>query len=125
MSVESVEEAIRRSLTPGERLTTLSDHAPFLVADMDATSLVLLFGAKRARTTFPWAVLEELGSWLGGQGWVTVGQSYRTLGEDGTVDGFLKQHIRRATANWVVAVLAEARLVDVDTRPLRVRWSAR
>jgi hypothetical protein len=122
MSAGPVEAAIRRSVAPGERLTTLSEHAPFIVAELGDVALVLLFGAKRTRSTFPWAVLEALGDRLRGRGWVPVGQSYRTVAEEGTVDGFLKQHIRRATANWVVAVLDRARLVEVDTRPLSVRW---
>jgi hypothetical protein len=119
-----VEQAIRRSTIAGDRLATPSDHAPFVVAELGERDLVLLFGGKRTRTALPWPALEELGELLSGHGWVIVGQTYRTSGEEGTVDGLLKRYIRRATANWVVAVLAQAQLVDVDIRPLRVRWRA-
>lgn len=120
-----VEQAIRRSVTSGARLTTPSDHAQFIVAEISEQHLVLLLGPKQARTPIPWAALEELGTWLPGRRWETVGQTYRTSAEEGTVDGILKKYVRRATANRVVAVFAEARLIDVDIRPLRVRWRGR
>ena len=123
VSAGPVQKGIRKSIAPGACLHTLSSHKPFVVEEMNFDGLVLLLGAHRSRTPISWDALEAVGDRLRGQGWVLVGGRFEVGGEEGTIDGILKTYVNRATARWVVAVLAKASLVGVDTsRPLRAQW---
>lgn len=51
-----------------------------------------------------------------------IGSKYETTADPGTLDGYLKGCIKRATAGWVAAVLESADVVEIDRgRPARVR----
>lgn len=59
---------------------------------------------------------------LAGGGWIEIGSRYSTDARAGTLDEYLKQHVRRATAAWVTALLEAAGLVEIDRRrPARLR----
>jgi hypothetical protein len=59
---------------------------------------------------------------LGGKGWVEIGSRYEVGGKVGTLDGYLKRCVKRATAGWVAALLEAAGLVEVvRSRPAKVR----
>ena len=117
-----VEQAIRRHITPGQQLHTPAQNAPFIVARIDREGVVLLLGAKRAWTPLSWDCLEGVVPFLAGRGWVPIGSRYETQGQPGTLDGYLKGCIKRATAGWVAALLEQAQVVEVArTRPAQVR----
>ena len=51
-----------------------------------------------------------------------IGGVFSTDSDPGTLDGYMKQYIKRATANWVASLLAEAGVIEVDReRPAKVR----
>ena len=57
-----------------------------------------------------------------GRAWIRVGAVRDVQGTPGTLDGYLKQCIKRQTADYVAVVLEYARLVELDrTIPARVR----
>jgi len=70
-----VEQAVRRAISPGDRLATPSGRGHFTVARYTADGLVLLLGEKEAWTPLPWRALEEVPDFLRGRGWVLNGQS--------------------------------------------------
>ena len=92
------------------------------MADISDEGVVLLLGEKEARTPLSWACLEGVADFLAGAGWVTVGGVYDTGGSPGTLDGYLKGWIKRATAGWVAVLLEAAGVVELDrARPARIR----
>jgi len=117
-----IEQAVRERVRAGDRLLTPSQGKPFIVDSIDDAGVVLLLGAKRARTPIRWSVLEGVGTLLVGRGWMTIGSVYDTTAASGTLDAYLKRFINRATAGWVAALLEKAGVVQIDrTRPSRVR----
>lgn len=60
----SVEAAIRSSVRPGEVLPTPTGTATFVVDQLDAQGLSLLFGPKKTRTLLTWRCLEGV-PWRG------------------------------------------------------------
>jgi hypothetical protein len=118
----AVEQAIRRRIAPGTRLPTPTDRAEFIVGALDADALILLLGPKRTRTPLTWSCLEGIPGFLRGQGWVRIGANRDVLGEPTALDGYLKRHIRRQTADYVAVVLEYAGVVVLNReRPARVR----
>lgn len=116
-----VESAIRQRLAPGQSLRT-SQGAAFEIARIDSRGVALLFGASRTPTRLSWSCLEGVLPYLDGRGWVRIGGAYDVAGDVGTLDGYLKRHIKRATAGWVAVLLEEAGVVDVDrARPAQVK----
>lgn len=104
------------------RLPTPTGRGEFSIARIDAKGIVLLLGAKEAWTPLPWSCIEGIGSFLAARGWVPIGSKYETTAEAGTLDGYLKGYMKRATAGWVAAVLERADVVEIDrSRPARVR----
>src|SRR5690242_19099992 len=117
----SVEAAIRSSVRPGEVLPTPTGTAAFVVDQLDAEGLSLLFGPKKTRTLLSWRCLEGVPGYLRGRGWVLVG-AHRDVNSDYGLDGYLKGWIKRQTANYVAVVLERAGIVDLDReRPAQVR----
>ncbi|MEX0683746.1 MAG: hypothetical protein WD904_01965 [Dehalococcoidia bacterium] len=117
-----IQRAIRARIAPGSTLRTAVRSAPFVVDAVNGDGIVLLLGAKQARTAFDWECIEGIGAFLRGRGWVESGSTYEVRPNPGTLDGYLKGCINRATANWVARLLEEAGVVDLDGgRPLRVR----
>jgi hypothetical protein len=104
------------------KLTTPTKAAPFELARIDEKGIVLLLGAQQAWTSISWTCLEGIPAFLGPGRWVEIGSSYSTTAAPGTLDAYLKDHIKRATAGWVAAVLEAADVVQIDRRrPARVR----
>jgi hypothetical protein len=69
--------------------------------------------------------LEGVIEFLRGKGWVEIGMTYDVAGRTGTLDGYLKGYMKRATAGWVAALFEAAGLVQIDRgRPARVRLKA-
>jgi hypothetical protein len=117
-----VEQAVRAALRPGERLYTPTGRGEFQVARFDTDALVLLLGDQEAWTPLRWECLEGVVGFLQNRGWVPIGGRYDTVGDAGTLDGYLKGCTKRTTAGWVAVVLERAALIDIDRqRPARVR----
>lgn len=117
-----VERAVRAKIPSGARLATPVQGRPFTVARLDDRGIVLLLGAQEAWTLLKWDCLEGILPFLAGKGWVVIGSRYETEGDPNTLDGYLKNWLKRATAGWVAVVLDRAGLVEIDrTRPARLR----
>jgi len=122
MSGHPAEMAIRRSLHDGQLLSTPSRAAPFIVSRIDDGGVTMLFGRQQTPTHFGWPVWESVLAFLGGSGWVELGGRFATQTAPGSLDSYLKNHMKRATAGWVAVVLEAAGLVEIDRRrPARVR----
>jgi hypothetical protein len=121
-SLNNVERAVRRTIRSGQRLTTPGLGKPFTVVDIDHRGVVLLLGQLEARTPLTWGCLEGVAELLSHRQWVDIAGRYETTSEAGTLDEYLKKHIKRATAGWVAALLEAAGVVEIDRRrPARVR----
>jgi hypothetical protein len=57
--------------------------------------IVLLLGAKQARTPLPWQALEQAPDFLRGRDWVLIGSVYSTDGTPGSLDAHLKTFLMR------------------------------
>jgi hypothetical protein len=118
-----VERAIRSSMTAGAKLFTLSRGASFQLSKIDNQGVVLDL-AMRWPTRLSWSCLEGVVPWLRGRGWVLAAGVHSVQSQPGSLDEYLKRCVMRNTTNWVVVVLREAGLVEVDIGPpLRVRLS--
>lgn len=118
-----VELAIRSHISAGQRLPTPTGRATFVVDEVSDPGLVLLLGQKGARTPFTWSCLEGVADLLRGRGWVKVGATRDVEGDRNTLDGYLKECVKRQTADYVAVVLERAGLVELDReRPAHVRW---
>jgi len=116
------QQAIQRAVSTGARLSTPSRGSPFSIGRIDDKGIVLLLGQKETPTPFTWECLEGAVEFLKDRGWVEIGMQYDTSGRSGTLDGYLKDFINRATAGWVAAVFEAAGLVQIDRRsPAKVR----
>jgi hypothetical protein len=125
MTAGPIERAIRANVRSGATLTTPARGAPFTVATIDGRGVVLLLGAQEAQTRFTWHALEGVWDLLAGGGWLTIGTSFTSSATPGTLDAYLKLHVRRATAGWVAALLEAAGVVQIDRRPpARIRLAS-
>lgn len=118
-----IESAIRRRFPrPPETLRTYGESVSFEL-DFDADGVVLRLGKGRHAADLPWSCLETIPTFLCGQGgWVIAGGYHSVSGSPGTLDAYLKSWQTKDVARWLVRVLAEAGVVDVDDgRPLRLR----
>lgn len=117
-----VEDAIRRSVSPGTRLATPGQSKPFEVADVNVDGIVLLLGKGQWRTLVPWEALEGIPDLLRGRGWVRTTGTFAASDDATSLSGYVKQFVYRETANWVAVVLESAGVVQLDrTRPVRAR----
>lgn len=117
-----VERSIRRHLVAGAQLRTPARGAPFTVGKVDEDGLVLLLGAGGWSTPFTWAALEGIVPFLRERGSVDIGSKYDVEGLEGTLDGYLKKFMKRATAAWIAAALERSGVVEVlRARPMQVR----
>lgn len=104
------------------RLDTPGQARPFEVAAIDAEGIVLLLGRGRWRTPIPWDALEGLADLLRRRGWVRTSGSYEYSDDVTTPSGHLKQYVYRETSNWVMVVLEQAGVVELDRRrPIKAR----
>jgi len=121
-AIGPVEVAIRKHLHEGQKLHTPTQGAPFVVGRIDQVTVTLLLGGKRTATPLPWSCWEGVPQFLSGKGWVDIGGRYSVDADPSTLDGYLKTHMKRATAGWVAAVLEAALVIEIDrARPARVR----
>jgi hypothetical protein len=95
------------------------------VARYTAEGLVLLLGKKEAWTPLPRQAMEGIPEFLRGRGWVLVGSVYSTDSQPGSLDGYLKTFLKRATAGWVAVVLERAGVLAIDrSRPARAKLNS-
>ena len=119
-----VTRAITSNIHPGDKLHTPAQGAEFEVTQIDGDGIVLLLGKKQAWTPLRWDCLEGVPVFLRGKGWVDIGSKFDTSADPSTLDGYLKNCIKRATAGWVAVVLERSGVVEIDRgRPARVRLS--
>jgi hypothetical protein len=111
-----VQRAIRDRLKQGQQLRTPVRKAPFVLAKINHDGIQLLQGKGAFPVRLPWECLEGLARELLGRGCVRIGGKYERTGDPGTVDAYLKQWTRTATANWVASVLEEAGVAEIDRR---------
>jgi hypothetical protein len=117
-----VEAAVRTAVSPGDLLATPSGRGHFTVACYGPDELVLLLGAKEARTPVPWRALEEIPDFLRGRDWVPIGTAYTTDSREGSLDAHLKGFLKTATAGWIAVVLENAAVLAIDrSRPARIK----
>ena len=118
----SVKRAIRQLISEGDKLHTPAQAAEFEIGRIDNNGIVLLLGEQKAWTPLSWECLEGIPDFLGHDRWVVIGSKFDTRADSTTLDGYLKGHIKRATAGWVAAVLESAGIVEIDRgRPAKVR----
>lgn len=116
-----VEKEIRAKLRPGTKLYTISRRSPFLLARVDSEGIVLDLAMKWA-TRLSWGCLEGVVTTFRGRGWIRAGGVHSLESLPGSLDEYLKGCVKRDTTNWVVVVLREAGVLEVDAgRPLVVR----
>jgi hypothetical protein len=119
-----VEAAIHAHVSPGSQLPTPTGRAVFVVHELNATGMVLLLGQKRARTPLSWECIKGVPKFLRSRGWVRVGANRYVRGNPGTLGSYLKNCLKRQTADYVAAVLERAGVVELDREtPARVRLS--
>jgi hypothetical protein len=119
-----VEEAIRAHVSPGSQLPTPTGRAVFVVHELNATGMVLLLGHKRTWTPLSWECIEGVPKFLRSRGWVRIGANRVVRGNPGTLDGYLKNCLKRQTADYVAVVLERAGVVELDREtPAHVRLS--
>ena len=91
-------------MAAGEVLQTPTGRASFTVDAIDSDGVVLLFGPKKTATHFNWDCLEGVPKYLQERGWILVGANRILPGTSGTLDGYMKKHVPRQTANCVAAM---------------------
>jgi hypothetical protein len=96
----------------------------FVVHELNSTEMVLLLGQQRAWTPLSWDCMEGVPEFLRNRGWVRVGASRDARGNPGTLDGSLKNCLKRQTADYAAVVLELAGVVELDREtPAHVRLS--
>lgn len=115
-TVGPVERAIRSKLTAGSRLHTISRSSPFLLDQIDRKGIVLDL-AMRWATRLSWECLEGTVLFLRARGWVRAGGIHSLQSAPGSLDEYLKGCVKRDTTNWVVVVLRDAGVIEVDAGP--------
>lgn len=118
-----IEHAFRARLRAQSTLHTIGRGAPFVLRSLGHHGIVIELGAKRTPTLVTWDCLESIPAFLRAtRGWVVSGGIHSTHGVSGTLDGHLKGYVPRDIANWIVVLLRDADVVDVDPGPpLRLR----
>jgi hypothetical protein len=118
-----VEQAFRAQLRAPSTLRTIGRGAPFVLRAIRNSGIVFELGAKRTPTSVSWTCLESIPGYLrANPGWVKSGGVHSADVEPRTLDAHLKGFYRRDIANWIVVLLRDAGIVDVDPGPpLRLR----
>ena len=111
-----VEQAIRDRLSAGSRLHTISRPSPFLLDKVDGRGIVLKL-AMRWSTRLSWQCLEGTKPYLRARGRVRAGGVHSLESAPGSLDEYLKGCVKRDTTNWVVVVLRDAGVHEVDPGP--------
>ena len=118
-----VEQAFRARLRAPSNLRTVGRSAPFVLRALGHEGVVIELGAMRTPTLVTWECLESIPGFLtSNPGWVVSGGVHSAHVVSGTLDAHLKRHVARDIANWIVVLLRDAGVVDVDAGPpLRLR----
>lgn len=120
-----VEQAFRARLQAPHTYRTISRRVPFALRSMGHDGIVIELGDRRTPTSVSWECLESVPPFMRAhRGWVKSGGVHNADAEPGTLHAHLLGWVPRDIANWVVALLLEAGLVDVDKGPpllLRLR----
>ena len=104
------------------QLATPGQARPFEIAEINTDGILLLLGQDHWRTPIPWDALEGLADLLRGRGWVRTSGAYEYSDDVTTPSGHLKQYVYRETSNWVMVVLEQAGVVELDRhRPIKAR----
>jgi len=103
MSSGPVERAIRGVVGAGQRLATPVRAAAFIVASIDGEESSWSWVPGGTGLACLGRALEGIVPFLAGKGWVEIGSRYEVEGKVGTLDGYLKRCVKRATAGWVAA----------------------
>jgi hypothetical protein len=120
-----VERAIRSKVPGGTQLRTPVREASFKVGRFDAEGLILHLGRGEWATRIRWDWLEGVVPYVRERGTVEIGSRYDVEGKPGTLDGYLKPFLKRATAAWVASLLEAAGALEVElSRPATVRVRA-
>ena len=121
--MEPVEQAFRARLRAPSTLRTIGRGAPFVLRAIGHDRIVIELGAKRTATNVSWECLESIPGYLRAHpGWVKSGGVHSANVEPGTLDAHLKGYYYRDIANWIVVLLRDAEIVEVDPGPpLRLR----
>lgn len=117
MTVGPVECAVRAAIPERTILPTVVRAAPFEVEALEERHIVLRVGKRRTSTTVRWEQLEDVPSFLAKRGWVEIGSRYEVVGDPTTLDGFLKQDMKRSGASYVATILERASVIEVDREP--------
>ncbi len=75
MDGRPVENAVRATVNAGESLPTPTGPGRFTIAEFRSDAIVLLPGAKEARTPLPWAALNTVPHLMRGRDWMPIGAS--------------------------------------------------
>lgn len=118
-----VEQAFRARLRAPSTLRTIGRGASFVLRAIGHDGIVIELGAKRTATSVSWECLESIPAYLRAHpGWVKSGGVHSANVEPGTLDAHLKGYYYRDIANWIVVLLRDAVIVEVDPGPpLRLR----
>jgi hypothetical protein len=108
-----VEKAVRKHIQRGQTVRLRASGKPFVVDRIESDSIVLLFGKKETPTRLRWEWLEGIVPFLRERGSVPIGGVFAVESKEATLDGYLKKFIKRATANWVAALLEDSGVVRV------------
>ena len=121
-----VERAIRARFRAPEALRTIGRGRPFELSRIDGDGFVIRLGSKRTPTLLDWEVAESIVPFLQQHpGWVLSGGVHSLGSIPGSLDQHLKKAIKRDVANWIVVILGEAGVVNVEPGPpLCVRLAA-
>lgn len=104
-------------------MRTIGRGAAFVLRSIGHDGIVIELGAKRTPTSVSWECLESIPGYMrANPGWMKSGGVHSANVEPGTLDAHLKGYYYRDIANWIVVLLRDADLVDVDPGlPLRLR----
>lgn len=122
------ETAIRERFTVlPETLFTIGQGKPFELEQLETEGILMRFGTSPTPRRVQWQAIEEVRELLlAATDCVPAAGTHQSTGTPGTVDGVLKLRSTTDTANYVVVVLREARIVDICApRPLTVRLAGR
>ena len=101
---------------------TPTGRGTFVVGEFSLDGMVLLLGARRTVTLLRWDCLEGITGYLQGRSWIRIGANRDVNGHPGTLDGYLKTHIKRQVADYVAVVLERAHLIELNhDRPASLR----
>ena len=121
----SVFEQVRQ-IPIGTRFATPAQHRPFTLASHQTDSVTFSVGDNDTPIEVPRACWDSVRDFLRGRGWIAVGQKHN-VADAGTFTAFLdtiqlpNQHRHPDWGSYVVLVLEHLRIVEVVTRPTRIR----